>query len=315
MKKILFVTLLAAVLIIAGCEEDNGSRAGEDPFIGGTQGLEMRYIDTFPPSSVLDQGEDEFNVIVELTNRGEADINQDDVRVTLTGFPTRSFGVTSDQMTKYSDEDIEKNEKNPDGSIIESYPVEVEFEGFNYEETVQGSQEFPFRAEVCYAYQTSATSSVCVKNDFRRDSEDADICTVASRKTVHNSGAPIQITNMEQTASGSTSTRLTFNVENVGSGNVYRPGEDCESESRSEDMVFVEVSGFEEAAGEELDCRGLRDGDSSSSGYLNIAGDGGEVSCTVNFEDRSPRIQNFNVDIGYDYEQSITKQVRVEHGS
>ncbi len=319
MKRTVLIMLLVAVLLVAGCEGDSETRLRADPFIGGTEGLQARYIEGYPPSSVLDGGEDEFSVIVELTNKGEAEIEPQNVKVTLGGFSARHFNKGIEDLTRFNSELIEKNQKNPDGSIIESFPYEIEFEGFSYQDRIQGNQEYPFRAEICYGYQTNVVSSVCVKEDFRRDTADRDICTVNSRRTVHNSAAPVQVTNLQQTAASTGSARVTFKVENVGRGDVYKVGaeETCNVDSRDINMVHVEISGFETGAGEEVDCRGLRDGD-STSGFLNIGGDtGGEVSCTISFADgtRSARIQNFDITLDYDYRQTITRSIVVEHGS
>ena len=312
MKKIVIIMMIGALLFLAACEPDEGtSREGTTPFIGGTRGLEVSYIEAFPPNRVLDRGEEPFDVIVELHNRGEADIDADDVLVTLSGFSPRLFGKDASDLQRNAPEDIEGNEMNPDGSIIDSLPVEVEFENFVFTEGVQGNQQHPFRAEVCYKYYTNAVTSLCVKNDFRRDSEDADICSVSSRRNVFNSGAPVQITNVQQQPGSSDSTRFTFTIENRDRGDVHSHGNLCETDRRTENMVRVEIRGFSESAGEVVECRGLRD-DTESSGNVIIGSEGTDITCTVSFTDRTPRIQNFDIYVEYDYLERIRKDIIVE---
>ena len=310
MKKILIV-LTAMLLLIAACDTDSRPD-GSTPFIGGTQGLEIEFLDSFPPPRVSDGGEDPFDVIIRIKNEGEANVAPEDVRLTLSGFPSSAFGLSPDNMTKNSPELIEMNEINPDGSIVDSVPVEVEFLGFAYQDLVQGNQPFTFRADICYSYNTRVTSTLCVKEDFRRDVT-GDVCAVSATRQALNSGAPVQVTSMSQTAAGSERTRISFTVANRGTGHVYEVGRDCASDARREDRVFVRVLGFDESLGEEINCRGLRDSELPNEGFVVLGSEGRvDVTCDISFDERSPRIQPFSLELHYDYNKNIQKQVVVE---
>jgi hypothetical protein len=310
MKK-MFIVLTAMLLVLAACTSNDGFNS-TTPFIGGTQGLKVEYVQSFPPDTVSDGGTDPFDIIVKVTNRGESDVLAEDVKITISGFSANQFGRQVSDLTKTSPELIERNIKNPDGSIVSSVPVEIEFSDFAYQASVQGNQQFPIRADICYKYTTQVTSSVCVKDDFRRDNT-GDLCRVASDRSSFNSGAPIQVTRMTQTAAGSDRTRVSFTIENRDTGRVFQSGFACATDARREDRVFVRVSGFSANQGEEVLCRGLRDGQNSAEGYIVFDNQGKvDVVCDIAFSERSPRIQPFNIELVYDYNENIQKSVIVE---
>ncbi|MFT4260931.1 MAG: hypothetical protein ACMXX9_00680 [Candidatus Woesearchaeota archaeon] len=310
MKK-MFIILTAMLLLLAACESNTGFDS-TTPFIGGTQGLKISFVDSFPPATVSDGGEDPFDIIVKVTNRGEADVEPKDVLVTISGFPASQFGRNVADLTSNSPELIERNLKNPDGSIVSSVPVEVEFNDFAYQNIVQGNQAFPVRADICYKYSTQVSTSVCVKEDFRRD-RTGDICTVSASRQVFNSAAPIQITRMTQSAAGSDRTRVSFTIENRDQGRVFETGYSCASDARRNDRIFLRVSGFSSAQGEEVSCRGLREGANPSEGYIVLSDQGVvDITCDISFSERSPRIQPFNIELVYDYNENIQKNVIVE---
>lgn len=299
------IILLAALLVLAACSADNGVDATAT-FIGGTQGLKVDFVDNFPPQTVSDRGQDTFQVILELTNKGEAEILAEDVQVRLTGFSPSLFGTTLESLTMNAPETIEANIMNPDGSIVSSLPVEIEFVEFAYQEAVQGTQQFPIRADMCYKYQTRIVSTLCVKEDFRRDQQ-GDICQVTSTRNAANSAAPIQVTNIRQTAASSDRTRFTLTVQNRDGGKVFQDGSLCSTESRQEDRVLMTINGLDD-----VDCRGLRDG-TGNSGYLTLGSEGSaEIVCDAGFVERNERIQPFEIILDYDYEERIQKQISIE---
>lgn len=323
MRKLLVILVLVVGLGLTACEGgDTGERGDSVPFIGGTQGVSVTFLDRFPPDRILDGGEESFDVIVELTNEGETEVGADDITVTLSGFSPSVFGVTSGELVLNAPELLEANELNPDGSIISSFPVEVEFNDFIHEGTVAGTQEYPFRANVCYEYSTDVVTSICVKDNFRDDSEDSDLCSVTSARTSYNSAAPVQITSLEQTPAGQDSTRFVFTVENLGNGRVFQTGSPCDSSlSRTEDKVYVDVSYLQEMPEiSSVSCNGLRDGNEDYVGFVDISNDlegsqrqGGEVFCTVEFNEQSPRVDRFDIELSYAYEETARTSVIVEN--
>lgn len=308
------IVMMFALLLLAACGTDNTNALGTTPFIGGTQGIKMEFVDNFPPPRVSDGGEEQFDMIIRLTNKGESDVAPEDVKVRLSGFSPHLFDVTASDLAKNSPELIERNIKNPDGSTIQSLPVEVEFGPFRYLQRVQGTQTFPVRAQICYTYNTFVASTVCVKEDFRNDNQ-GDICRVASARTAFNSAAPIQVTEIRQSAARQDTTRLVFTVTNRDQGDVYRRDSQCESEGRLEDRVYVKLTGLSADQGEVVNCRSLRTdaGSGGSEGYVILNNEGrAEVSCDVSFNERTPRIQPFGLELSYKYSENIQRNIVVE---
>ncbi|MFT4311168.1 MAG: hypothetical protein ACMXX7_00925 [Candidatus Woesearchaeota archaeon] len=314
MKKTMI--MMFALLLLTACGTNGGGDGiGTTPFIGGTQGIKMEFVENFPPERVSDgSGQEDFDIVVKLTNKGEAEVAAEDVRVRLSGFSPHLFGYSADNLTKTAPENIESNIKNPDGSIIASLPVEVDFERFRYQQAVQGTQSFPLRAEICYLYSTFVASTICVKEDFRSD-QTGDICTVASTRTAFNSAAPLQVIDVRQTAARQDTTRIVFTIANRDSGKVFRHDSLCESEGRMEDRVYVQFQGLNPQEGEEVNCRSLRtdDGSGGTEGYVTLNAEGrAEVSCDVTFDERTPRIQPFGLELSYKYNENIQRNIIVE---
>jgi hypothetical protein len=311
-KKILLIMLAVSLLVIAACTTDTGPVTGQG-FVGGTKGVAIEFMTNTPPDRVADQGQETFDVVLELTNRGEHEVLKEDVFVKLEGFSATAFGKTPDQLIAYPDDDLYAIRKNPDGSVSPPVKIPVVFEGFNYQDDAPANIPFTFRAKACYKYETIALSNVCVKENFNDDRE-GDVCQVTGTKQVSNSGAPVQVTNIRQSAVGRDRTSITFSVQKMDTdqtGRVSRPDTGCDIQYQNENRVFVSVSGLLENPGDTINCPALREGD-SSSGYVQISpSQATEVYCTVTLTDRSTRIHPFRITLGYDYSAYLDKEVVV----
>ncbi len=308
MRKIIFVLLAVAALVIAGCGEPDGPRTKS--FIGGNQGLEIRFLPDAPPTMVSDQGQQDFDVYVELNNRGEYEIPVGRVLVKLSGFRAELFGISSADLTKTAPSNVYARVKNPDGSIIDPPESYVTFEMLSYQDAAIGAgTSFPFRADVCYGYETIGATELCIKENMNMDRA-GDLCKIDETRSLSVSGAPIQITSVRQSRAGADRTRFTFTVQNKGPGKVYRPESICEDAVRIENRVFVSI---ENLPGVGVNCVGLMEG-TSSAGYIILSGtEAKEVSCIYTVTDRNNRIEPFNIRLAYDYKQSITSYINVEH--
>ena len=311
-KKILLIMLAVSLLVIAACTTENGPSTGPG-FVGGTRGVEIEFMTNTPPDRVADQGQESFDVVLELTNRGEHEVLREDAFVKLEGFSATAFGKTPEQLIAYPDDDLYAVRKNPDGSVSPPVKIPVVFEGFSYQGDVPANMPFTFRAKLCYKYETIALSNLCVKENFN-DDRPGDVCQVTGTKQVSNSGAPVQVTNVRQSAVGRDRTAITFSVQKRDTdqkGKVSRPDTGCDVQYQNENRVFVSVSGILENPGDLINCPALREGD-SSSGYVQIsATQPTEVYCTITLTDRSTRTQPFRITLGYDYSTHLDKEVVV----
>jgi hypothetical protein len=103
----LFITLL--VVFISACESTTTSSGR---FIGGNKGLEISFIEQEPPSEVLDNREDEFDISLRLRNVGEAAIPAGRIVATLNGINKVDFSLSSLSERSEDERELEKGLQN-----------------------------------------------------------------------------------------------------------------------------------------------------------------------------------------------------------
>lgn len=310
MKKAILALLLLATMLVAACTTTE-TQTGVTGFIGGQKGLDIAFYSGAPPETTSDNGQQEFDIIVDVTNGGEAAVDPSEVYVKLSGFPPESFGVGIADLTKSPDEVIEANLKSADGSIIKSPTIPISFSGFNYMDSEVASREFPIRAEICYEYSTKAAAELCIKENFNSNKAD-DICQVNAARSFSTSGAPVQITSLKQSTAGTDKTRFTFTVQNMDTGRIYRTDSACEQTTANENKIFVKVSGLANS-GDSVKCVGLTGG-TPDAGYITVLpGEARDVSCTVTVLNRNNRIEPFELELAYAYWKYADTKIIVEH--
>jgi len=309
-KKILLILLILGVFLVSACtQQTHTSNSG---YLGGQKGLEIKFLQGAPPESISDGGEQDFDIVIEVQNNGEHYVEANEAYIKLSGFPPAAFGMTNADLIQNLTEDVEANEKQPDGTTITSPPVSVEFPGFNYEANETTSRDFPIRAEICYKYQTEAAAELCLKEEFTSTAKDG-VCEVTSQRDMSTSGGPVQLTNLKQTAAGKDKTRFTFTVSNVDTGKIYKTDNACDDKLTNQNKVFVEILDLTYGTQDSIKCVGLSEG-SDSSGYITLSGgEPRDVSCTVTIIDRNNRIEPFNIRLTYDYWKYIDTTIMVQH--
>lgn len=226
--------LLALSLLVASCGPGNQQTSISDPFIGGDMGLQISFMQGAPPSEIFDGGQYPFSVNVLVENLGEADVGPDSVLgatgdntfalVSLIGFNPAQFNFPETDKT-FVQEDINVigARRNFDGTIIPGDTNIVQFEGFNYLPDEQGNSEIRIRANICYDYRTRSSTRVCIKDNILENIQDNSICVLTGPKDVKNSGSPVHVTKVNQNPLGRDKIQVTFTIENVGLGRVFRP--------------------------------------------------------------------------------------------
>jgi hypothetical protein len=197
MKKIIIVLAIFA-LILAGCQEEGQKVAISAPFIGGTAGISFDFSQL--REEVYDGGTDPFDIVLQIENKGEADIQKDHMRITLSGINPTEFSKTEAQLATTPTEDIIAMKKDAMGNIQAGPPIFVTFSDLNHAGQITGTQiDFPIRANMCYLYNTKTISKICVRKNILA-SQAGGICEINEDKPVFNSGAPIQITRLTESA-------------------------------------------------------------------------------------------------------------------
>lgn len=325
MKYASIIVGIIAILIIAGCNSggngtDATGSAPKTPFLGGSDGVKIDFLDGEPPEEVTDGGILPFQAIVKLENKGEFDLKKDYVKVSLVGFLPEDFGVSQDDLRdKRPEDDLTPKIRDAEGNIQNPIMTEVTFPNvdsfFNFERSVTGNTPFIFRADICYKYQTTALSRICVLRDLISGND--DICDPSSVKKSYSSSSPVKIDGFKETVSGKDKISFSFDVTHVGTGSVYKEGDssaqpgDCPSDARerreSENRVYINV----ETGLPNLRCVGLA---GASTGFITLVDGKRTVTCTQELEPgRSDFETNVQVTADFNYKDSVQRDVLVKH--
>jgi len=300
-KEIVFLAALA-LFLAAGCKGGEQAAGTGAPFIGGSSGVTISFIDF--RSQVFDSGEDPFDLTLQLTNAGEWEVAKEDVRVTLTGINPQEFGKHVEDFVARPTDDIVEKFKDSSGNIIESAPVTVEFTNINYQNALTGaSLDFPLVASVCYKYGTNAASKLCVRKNILNP-EEGGLCEINEPKEAFNSGAPVQIENLKETARAGDKIGFTFDVVQKASGKVFEEGTGCLTEDKVKLRVDARLSG--------LSCTGLVSSGSAAEGIITLFSGKKTISCTQQIGRADDYEQLLSITLGYDYEESTQTTLTVK---
>lgn len=306
-RNILIIFFIAAMTAIYGCangNSDNGNNAISG-FIGGTNGIVMEFMEDSPPDFAYDGGDFFFDIVVKLENVGEFTVPKDKVLVSISGVQPSEFSLNDSNLLKKPTEDIEAKKKDSEGNIIEPGPVFVEFNNFNHKEKLVTNNEFPFRADICYTYQTKAETKICIKRDNLKVEE--GVCIVNEDKTVSNSGAPVQVKDFKEVAKSKEKIGFTFTVVHQGNGNIFNKNSLCENQRELEDKVYVTIdSGLSG-----LECSGLE----GKEGYVTLYSGERLISCTQPTSTQSDFIKPVSITLDYKYKESKETKVLIKHST
>jgi len=308
---------------LSGCGGAGPSQDGQ-VFIGGIEGLTMSFIAGAPRAEVNDAGQDEFAVGIQLENLGESDVgreaeNSDNyfASIEIVGLDPAQFSNPIMYRT-FDYEDVTLlGARRVGESIITGGKGTIFFEGFNYLPDVFGNQDHTVRANLCYDYTTYSNTKVCIKDNPQERVEDNGICTLAGAKEVKNSGAPVAVTSLFEQPMGKDKIGVTFTIENVGTGKIFRrsseqngdyPCIDPYSGNNNYNKVWVKVSFPDDQNSNVIDCKNLRDSFSSNEGEVSLyEGAPATVMCTILTDPSKGQVYTsvLNIDLKYTYQQAI----------
>jgi len=300
------VGLMIVLLLIAGCQEGDTDQTGTAQFLGGTTGIVPEFIENSPPSEVYDGGNFPFDVVVRLTNKGEYPVPSSNVKVTLSGILAEEFGTSQANLISSPVDDVLGRNLDSEGNVLESSPVFVEFPSLNHKSTLSAStQRFPLQASVCYLYGTIATSTLCSRQNILNP-KGTQICTVNEDKSVSNSGAPVQVASLRESARAIDKVGFTFKITHSGQGDIYDRGSGCDKlDRRFENKVNVRVSSGIPG----LACTGLEGGD---QGVVTLFGGEKTITCTQQIPTPADFEFPVTIELSYDYEERVTTEIIVK---
>src|SRR3989344_4598597 len=214
--------ILALALTVSACTggETPGTSATAS-FIGGTSAVKLSFIENAPPAEVTDD-DFEFDVILTAEKTGEQSIAAPLMTVKLTGFFPDDFSTTTPALTKTIGQTFTGVRKDPDGNKINGDLQQFTFANLKYKNELEGNQQFPIRAEACYAYKTRAISQLCLMGDLTKPEK--PVCNPTGARSVANSGAPVHVTSVTQSVGGKNKAILIFTVQKVGTEDIFSLG-------------------------------------------------------------------------------------------
>ncbi len=337
-KGVLVLVLLALALVVAGCTGGNdGTSSSSTPFIGGSEGLRVGFVENAPPSEVLDNSKpadktqvQKFDIILKLENVGEQDILANSAKVTIGGLFPADFGVPGlATRTPSTLKDIlfqkklDGVKKDPDGSKISGGVEEMAFYDLGYVKQLEGNSQFPIQADICYKYTTKAVGDFCMRADLTRTQ--GGVCQAKGTKPVFSSGGPVQVTSVDESVGGRYKVVLKFNIKTTGSGSFFKPDDagtagapNCvRGDFSRENFVKVTVnSGITSPAGSNgLTCSGSKGGEPlKGTQILEVRLNNGEGSITcVQDSVNVDALQKVNLQIEYNHLISASTSILVKH--
>ena len=309
MKKIyVLFSVLIVLLFITGCKKT--TEAGlTGAYIGGSEGLDISFVEDEPPERVLDANSEQFFITLLLKNEGESDIEEGDVRVTLSGIEKNQFQI--DSLTKVNENFIKGLEKKRE-EVLEGVQDEISYEA-KYKPDLNQDFNPTITANVCYTYSTRTLTKLCLRKDVARRAREGE-CVVDEKKAIENSGAPLQVISLSELKGGTNKVKVIFTIENVGEGVVYEKGAlrvgDCSEGSDKENRVNVEIRPVSNL---QFKCSKLGD---KSTGVVRLNTEGkATITCDAStsglqetaFEDP------LNINLDYVYKERIKKVMIVEN--
>lgn len=309
----ILIPILIVVLLAAGCTttKDTTPRKLTD-YVGGLDGLSITFEEEAPPDEVFDNGETPFSIAVQLKNEGEYTIKSGGIIASLSGINQNDFSLAS--LHKKSNFDLDRKYSDRVGATDV-----IEFGESKYKIDLSSDFTTKIIADVCYNYRTVAAASMCLKKDTRQY-KTADACAINNDKmTFENSGAPLQITKIVESASGANRIKLDFTIENKKpTESFYKPGtfkDKCVPSSdearKGEDTVYVEVT--DSAKRLSFKCSALGD---SNKGETKLFDDKKQVSCTLDTNGLQDTAfeQLIDITVDYMYRGAVSKDIKIKNG-
>jgi len=322
-RDVRFIVLGAVILLfIAGCEgDDGGTTTGgvpRDPFLGGTDGLEIEFEEGSPPEEVTDGNTFPFQAVVRLKNVGEYEIGGNNAKVNLIGFSPADFDSDFDKLEVVVADALTARQRDSEGNIIEPVEAFVKFPSgtgdFNFEESIAGNTPFIFRADVCYKYQTNAVSEICVLKNVGDDA----ICDPSESKKVFSSGSPLQITSFQQIAGGTGKVRFSFDIVHSGSGDIFDGANPalCQKANRvAKEIVDVTVDTGIGVTGS-LVCIGLDEWQRAGvdQGPVKLISGKRTITCTQDISSIQNDLKKVvDIKLDFNYLDNVDQEVLVKH--
>lgn len=312
MKKSLLVMFILSVslLLLTGC--GSSVPAGEQPLETeaalqlvqtGTEGVVAEPLANYPPNLLYDQNE--LIAIVEVHNRGNYDVDQQNCFVQITGFDDNILGSGLGEPRSCAENYgvLEgKNVYNTEGTRNQ-----IEFKSPN---VILPQKVFEYNPTLnfvtCYNYHTIANPEVCVDPLFYQVTSEQKTCIPTNVGMGGGQGAPVGVSYVGVDMVGSKAI-FEINVVNHGAGRVLSPYSDIRScgqaslEYTDLDKVYYTVDML---GGSLIDCK-------PRDGFVRLNNGNGKIVCSFNIHGTSSFTTPLLIDLDYNYVNSFTKPIKI----
>ena len=345
----IFVLLVVAGIMFSAsaCTNTSNNGGSGQVFQGGTNGLILNFMSDAPPSTVYDNGQSPFSIIVTVKNDGEYDVNN--IHFEVSGLNPNEFSGLTGHLTKDYTTPLTGKTKLQD-KVIEGDSAYVTLaDNVKYSNTLKGGGELPqtLLVSACYPYATVATSQVCLQSNYLDG--DNSVCDPSTTNKMSVSAAPLQFTSFSQTAVAKNKLRLQYKLEMKSTGQIYAPtsGQECSTDRQNkieqQNWVYVTLDannngqincvnllgpqqkswnaqnlldvGQTYATGNSILVRHITDTSGGKSGWVKLGPDGtATLTCTLT--EKSNTVDSMGtVDVAamYYIRQSATTSFTVSH--
>ncbi len=291
---LLLLALLLPMLFITACNNQQPTGPKLDPFVGGTKGVTMQFIEGMPPTqegAILDNGKTSFSIGLKLTNEGEHTIAEGDfLQLSLKGILPALFNTTDADTKVQLQSPLAGAKKNIDGSTFPGQFTTLSFDNLRYLSNAVGDIPKTFLVELCYDYGTKSTTPICLAGDTTSaivDPQSQKICQLSGDKQTMNSGAPVQVTHFKQMPQGEDKISVIFQVEQVDpSGKIfkYNSANECDTSITNSDRNVVHVTlSLPPESNAQITCPGVSTGTGSiaEGDIILYEGNPRTVTCTI----------------------------------
>jgi len=229
--------VLVLLLLLSGCDMIGGFGGQPANFkkYVGTSGITVMFMQDAPPTTLYELRP--FPVRIELQNRGAADVNYSDMRISFSYDPLYIKGGLAQYDLRQYDLDntgiMGRSLAYRDGQqFMFSMPTDAALET----KAIPGQRESPdttLTTSVCYKYSTFFSSDTCIDTNIYSQNARSQPCQQPKDKTVSGGqGAPIAITKISVTSIPEldrdtgverVKPQFTIGIQDVGGGYLIGP--------------------------------------------------------------------------------------------
>ena len=325
-NKILLVALVILALSMTACGQQQPNGPVFDPFIGGTQAIEMEQVPGMPPTEVgaiLDNGNSPFGIQLRLNNVGEYDIdtnNGDELFLELSGISPSQFGITASDLKQELDAPLPGARKIIGGNIQPGQSTVLTFDGLSYKSDALGDTPITYNLNLCYDYETKSTTQICMVGDVTGalvNEKQQEICKVNEQKQPHNSAGPVQVIEVNEIPQGGSKVTMILKVGHVGNGAIFKAGSEygCDYALQNPDKNKVQVRVYLPDESEaDLECAGFTSSGHEATGEVTLyEGTPRTITCNVeSLGDTKTYYQDLlGVDLRYRYGETLQNTITI----